>query len=617
MFRTRFLCLFGAALAALAVAAPALGDVKITDRAYVTHEGGTDPTTVACSTNNRQQNEPAAAVSPTQPNKMTAGANDYCTTPTNGDAWAGFYYSSDSGANWTNSLLPGYPNDATAEGAASPLHGLALAAGDPVQAWDRFGNVYYGGIAFNRGRPANGSIWVARYSWIAGAMPDYQHTAIVSRGTPSPIFLGLFHDKVMIEVDRSETPPRPATSTSAGRSSPPAGRTTASSSPARPTAAGRSRTGRRSPTPCTGTSRATSRVGSTGRVWVAWRQFEFKPNQGQRQKDAIAYVYSTDGGRSFTKPALATEFIHWDMGDTAGDPAAFGRAGYEACLAGDGTLGRCESPEPKVDSRDCGDGPFECKSGYVFGRADSSVHISADPTPGADPDAAYALVDATVPGTETPTGTSYSTVTDGVGSQASTYLVKTTEWRRRAGRLAGEPAAEGSPVLQRHRRLRRQAARRLPRHAQRHRDRASRHGGATSARSRSRTSGSVVLSARRTRTRVSRRGTRRSIDGGANWTHLKVSSVSYALNHEQFGNRDIPFFGDYNYISATASNVLMAWPSGQDTLLGPDPRYTDGNGTDGFDVHQCRVFANGAWGADTCADAGGLDQNIYGFVGGP
>ena len=66
-------------------------------------------------------------------------------------------------------------------------------------------------------------------------------------------------------------------------------------------------------------------------------------------------------------------------------------------------------------------------SGYVFGRADSSVHISADPTPGADPDAAYALVDATVPGTETPTGTTYSTITDGIGSQASTYLVKTTD----------------------------------------------------------------------------------------------------------------------------------------------------------------------------------------------
>ena len=60
-----------------------------------------------------------------------------------------------------------------------------------------------------------------------------------------------------------------------------------------------------------------------------------------------------------------------------------------------------------------------------------------------------------------------------------------------------------------------------------------------------------------------------------------MSGTSYPLNYEQFGNRDSPFFGDYNYVSASASNVLMAWPSGQDVIAGTDPRYTDGNGTDG------------------------------------
>ena len=44
----------------------------------------------------------------------------------------------------------------------------------------------------------------------------------------------------------------------------------------------------------------------------------------------------------------------------------------------------------------------------------------------------------------------------------------------------------------------------------------------------------------------------RSTDGGATWTHQKVSGVSYPLNYEQFGNRDTPFFGDYNYVSASA-----------------------------------------------------------------
>ena len=616
MFRTRFLCLIGAALTALMLTAPALGDVKITDRQYIRHDGGQDATTIACSSNNRQQNEPAAAVSPTQPTKMTAGANDYCPVPTNGDAWAGFYFSSDGGATWTNSLLPGYPQDTTAEGLASPLHGLAGSAGDPVQAWDRFGNVYYGGIAFNRTQPANGSIWVARYSWLAGGLPDYQGTAIVSRGTPSPLFLGQFNDKVMIEVDRS-------TNASTTGNVYVCWALFTASGPnngvffSRSTDGGRTFSNRMKLSESVhGNQSCDIGVGSTGRVWVAWRQYEFKPNQGQRQRDAVAYVYSTDGGRSFTKPAVATEFIHWDMGDTAGDPGAYGQAGFEACLVGDGTLGRCEGPDPKVNVRDCGDGPFECLSGYVFGRADSSVHISADPTPGADPDAAYALVDATVPGTQTATGTSYSTVTDGIGSQASTYLVKTTDGGGSWATSRVDPQPKGhqfySDVDAYAGKL----------HVVYHDTRSDTATGPPGTVGDFRTipfsnqwvGGAVgsIHTQQGVETWYSR-----SVDGGTSWTRQRVSGGSYPLNYEQFGNRDSPFFGDYNYVSATASNVLMAWPSGQDVVPGNDPRYTDGNGTDGFDVLQCRTFANGVWSADTCPNAGGLDQNIYGFVGGP
>jgi hypothetical protein len=454
---------------------------------------------------------------------------------------------------------------------------------------------------------------VARYSWVAGGAPDYQGTTIVSRGTPSPIFLGHFNDKVMIEVDRS-------TAATSGNVYVCWALFTASGPNngvffSRSTDGGRTFSNRMKVSDSVhGSQSCDIGVGSTGRVWVAWRQYEFKADQGQRQRDAVAYVYSTDGGQSFTKPAVATEFTHWDMGDTAGDPAAFGRAGYEACLAGDGTLGRCESPEPKVDSRDCGDGPFECKSGYVFGRGDTSVHISADPTPGADPDAAYALVDATVPGTETPTGTTYSTVSDGIGSQASTYLVKTADGGANWATSRVDPQAKGhqfySDIDAYAGRL----------HVVYHDTRSDTATGPPGTVGDFRT---VPFSNQWVGGAVGSTHTNqgvetwyaRSTDGGATWSHQRVSGGSYALNYEQFGNRDIPFFGDYNYISASASNVLMAWPSGQDTVLGTDPRYTDGNGTDGFDVLQCRIFANGVWGADTCPDAGGLDQNIYGFVG--
>ncbi len=247
-----------AVLTTLAVAGPALADVKISDRQYVRHDGGTDVTIAACSVNNRQQNEPAATVAPHDASLMTAGANDYCSTPTAGDAWAGFYYSSDGGTSWTNSLLPGYPTDTSAEGRASPLYGLVTNAGDPVQEWDNFGHVYYGGIAFNRTQPANGSIWLARYRWPTFfRSPDYQFTSLVSRGTPSPIFVGHFEDKVQLEVDK-------------GASSPHAGnvymcwaRFTGSGSNnfvefARSTDGGRTSTYRRSPTAPTATSSATS-----------------------------------------------------------------------------------------------------------------------------------------------------------------------------------------------------------------------------------------------------------------------------------------------------------------------------------------------------------------------
>ena len=194
------------AFVALANAVPALADVKLSDQAYVRHDGGTDATIARCSIDNRQQNEPTAAVSATNTSLMTAGANDYCTSPTAGDVWAGFYYSSDGGQTWTDSLVPGYPTDSSAAGQQSPAFGLA-AAGDPTQSWDNVGHLYYGFIGFNRAKPANASLFVARYSWQAGPKPQYEFTTLVRRGTPSPEFKGHFEDKIGIEVDRGAASP--------------------------------------------------------------------------------------------------------------------------------------------------------------------------------------------------------------------------------------------------------------------------------------------------------------------------------------------------------------------------------------------------------------------------
>ena len=119
------------AVVALGYASAARADVAITDQTFVRHDGGTDATILDCNnaattvasggdgSSNRQQNEPTAAIDPLNPMHMTAGANEYCPVQTIADAWAGFYVSSNGGASWTNSLLPGYPTDTSPEGASS------------------------------------------------------------------------------------------------------------------------------------------------------------------------------------------------------------------------------------------------------------------------------------------------------------------------------------------------------------------------------------------------------------------------------------------------------------------------------------------------------------------
>jgi len=113
------------------------------------------------------------ALDPRNPDVRTSGSNDYCTVPSTTDAWAGFYRSRDGGTTWVDSLLPGYKGDTSTEGTSSPLSAMvaggALAAGDPVQAWDVHGNVFYMGNNFNRGiadgtsgftRDNTGDVWV-------------------------------------------------------------------------------------------------------------------------------------------------------------------------------------------------------------------------------------------------------------------------------------------------------------------------------------------------------------------------------------------------------------------------------------------------------------------------
>ena len=650
--RKSFLASMLGLLAALAVTAVASADVKITDRPYVRHDGGTDVTIASCSSDvtdpaqdaatptppddegggERQQNEPAAAVDPINPIRMTAGSNDYCAVPTTTDAYAGFYYSSDGGTNWTDSLLPGYPTDTSAEGSncsITPQHCLVINTGDPVQAFDRWGHVFYGVIGFNRARPQNGSIFAARYDWpVPTTTPDYRFTALVARGTPA--LSGKFEDKLQLEVDRGVNSPY------AGNAARPWGNVYVCWAQfvgnqgnngvffSRSTDGGRTYSQpQKISEGVHGSQFCDIGVTSNGTVYVTWRSFE---GRGRNQVNAVVVAKSTDGGATFTKPRILTEFIPWDVGDVGAAPAEEREeAMEEACEQGDGIeCAESGAEEDATSVRDCGDGPFVCESGYVFFREDSQTRITADPTDTARPQAAYIVYNATVPGSETPTGTSYGTVEPGIGSQGQLYLIRTldgTNWSRTPTRITPTQTKghQFFPDVD---------ANAGTLHVVWQDSRSDTATGPPST-----PSGGDYRTVPISNQWVPENppGSRSagvgvgvetfyavSADQGGTFTAEPVSARSQMPQYEQFGNRDIPFFGDYNSISAVGDTILMDWTDQRDpieTKPGTDPRYTNGDGTDGFDVLQCRTPLGTSFSPDGCPNAGGLDQNIFGFVG--
>jgi hypothetical protein len=228
MRRSLLLALAGLLVVGLAftaqpsVAAPPEPDDRVTPASdYVRHDGGSDRAIRHCSDTStstapdtdpndgdtdsndggafRQGNEPSVAIDPTNPDLVFASWNDYCDTDLGG-GWMGIAFSGDRGETWTPSKIPGYPSDTSVEGAASPLHNRQAEAGDPLLAFDNDGNLFAGGIAFNRVNPQNGDVWVATYAndpHPSGYPKDYLRTVVVGRGTPG--LAGVFEDKPELE----------------------------------------------------------------------------------------------------------------------------------------------------------------------------------------------------------------------------------------------------------------------------------------------------------------------------------------------------------------------------------------------------------------------------------
>jgi hypothetical protein len=590
-----------ALVGAPALAATTTGDQAVSVDAPYTKANGkpiTPGDAIAfCGTNRRQQNEPTSAVDPRSPNIVTSGSNDYCTVEGAGGTWTGYYRSTDGGRTWSDSLLPGYPTDNSAEGQASPLHQQGITnAGDPVQAWDLDGRLFYMGNAFNRVHPQNGAVWIATYDQ-DGAR--YLRTLIVAKGTPA--LNGVYNDKTAIEADRGVNSPYRGNVYGAvsvfqglrGNNEIKFVRSTDHGVTfSHPTRISEGSLGNQS---------ADIAVASNGDVYVTWNG---TVGSRARGRDAMLFVKSTDGGRSFTKPRVAAEFDGFDAADTVGDPEAAAQAHEEAFEQADGPESEV-AEESSGNARDCGSGPFACLSGFVFFRHHSQPHITADPK--GNPNRLWLVYDASVPSTEVPSTSTYNTApvaADGTKrvAQGAIYLTSTTNggatWSAPT-RLAPQPVghqffpdvnADGGRLF-----------------AIWH---DSRNDPGYSVQNPPGNATAKDASGFHLATRGLDTYGASSTDGGATWSQVRLSTVTQQPNYEMFGDRRVPFHGDYNYISSVDAFAYGTWTDTREVRPGDDPRYAGG---EGFDVWQCRTqAADGTWGADTCPNAGGLDQDIYG-----
>jgi len=196
-------------LAALAAAPPALAEPPVAGQSINMVSGKTIP---GGDPFLQRQNEPSLAVSSRNPRHLLAGANDYRTVDLpglangteTGDSWLGLFKSFDGGETWQSTLVPGFPQDTSPEGLASPLKGYTAAA-DPIVRAGTHGLFYYGGIVFNRttnlgllevttfldlNNKENGSVAAARDPI------RFAGTVVVDTGTS-----GQFLDKPWIGVD--------------------------------------------------------------------------------------------------------------------------------------------------------------------------------------------------------------------------------------------------------------------------------------------------------------------------------------------------------------------------------------------------------------------------------
>lgn len=514
----------------------------------------TDATLQRCGVDQRMQNEPTIAIDPRNPLVQTSGSNDYCTVPTNGDAWAGFYRTTDAGTTWTDSLLPGYLLDGSSQGTASPLHQMALggaiAAGDPVQAWDNSGRVFYMGNNFNRGvqngrsndfRDNTGDVWVATYEPAnpSNTLTDgsrYVRTVILARNT---FGLGSFNDKTAIGVDPTTGDVFAAWSEFHG-----GGCNQIDVSRSTDHGASFSTPMKVSGGICSNQG-PNFAFGPSGQVYLVWQANNGGTKNQHVTSQGFAFAASLDHGQSFGKARIAVQYAPFASGEFSGNGA-----------------------------RECGDAPFDCPTGFTFPRFDLAY-----PTITTDGTEILVAFQAMLPSGQGQI--QFTTSTDG----GATWSAATAIDPQATGHqfFPWLTASDGTitAIYYDSRADLAYAPNRAP---------CNNAAGVTSA-------CLAVWSST-------------STNGGADWTHAEVTDTLTNPNLEQFGGRLVPFFGDYIEVAAVGSTVEAVWTDQRDAALGTE---TSGSDNDGADVAGDPEAGGNCTSALTdCFDGtGGLNQNIY------
>ena len=228
-----------------------------------------DATSVAGTVNQdtaaAPQNETAIAVDPNNPNRIVGAANDYVSrtwscfvgvTPCSalGDGYSGTYFSTNGGSSWCCTSSDPSHLGTLIPGVERLTGGQYDAGGDPSLAFDNLGTVYYAGLGFNRASAPN-TVTVSRGTFGAGGLTWSAPTFINQTTAPSTL-----NDKEWIAVDTHVSSP------------------------------------------------------FTNRIYVTWTRFIFNPQNGAYVQSPIAFVSSSDGGRTFTDPKLISGNVLYDQG---------------------------------------------------------------------------------------------------------------------------------------------------------------------------------------------------------------------------------------------------------------------------------------------------------------